>query len=360
MITEVACMSNVPRSPGIYPTPELDVPVGTTRIGLALERITWADMGAANVISVRIEISLDGVNWFALCEATSRGGVTIGKDGQPIPRTTIMRRLPWEIMGMSGLKARAFLNVFGDVRGQVFGLFDDEIIVRPSFAHASVAYDNDAETSMDAVSSATISTFAVGNNTNRYMIVGIGSYPDTVARTSVTYGGVGTGWSELTTRNQASGQERASLWGKAAPAVGSADVVLTMGANCTGGVNALSAYNVDQATPTGTPGGNDGFNSTAITCDVTAAVGDLVYDSVHYYAGVTPSITVDASQVQRSNQSIGNHRVGQSTEAGAATVTMSWTGGGSTEPQWAQAAIALKMAQEGGASASHILAYKVY
>lgn len=92
-------------------------------------------------------------------------------------------------------------------------------------------------------------------------------------------------------------------------------------------VIARSYNGVDQTTPTGTGVANFAASNPA-TVDITSAAGELVIDSV-YVKEASSNEVVGAGQTQRylftDGQSFAN---GGSDEAGAATVTMSWTTSG--------------------------------
>jgi len=96
-----------------------------------------------------------------------------------------------------------------------------------------------------------------------------------------------------------------------------------------GSDNALSvcarAYaTVNQTTPHGTVAKTNSGETAEISVNVVSAVGELVVDACHEYNN-TPG--VGAGQTQRSAQSTTIARMGTSEEAGATSVTMSWTTG---------------------------------
>jgi hypothetical protein len=219
-------------------------------------------------------------------------------------------------------------------------------LVCASISHAAVTYDNDAEGIDESVSTLTLTSFTVANNANRYLIVAVAMHNATVS--SVTFNGSGAGWSQLGTSLNATGSERVSLWGKAAPDVATGNIVVTLsGSSSFIGVNALSVYNVDQGTPTGTVAAANGL-TTAVSVAASAAVGDLVFDGVCYWVSGGGTGTPEATQTERADMNNGSFAIFASTEPGAApTVTMSWTGSGAS-PEWAQAAVAIKAAAAAG------------
>ena len=210
----------------------------------------------------------------------------------------------------------------------------------------AATYDADTES---ATTGATSLTFAltVANQAERGIIMGVSAWDPTAGDTlpsGITYAGA-TLDRAIGNRLDANGN-RSTLKGKTAPATGANNVVVTMPNACEElGANALSAYAVDQTTPFGTYASAEGVASPA-TVNVSAAVGDLVYD-VLYGNGTPAQWTADASQATRAEQAITGDAVClASTEAGAATVTMSWTKTGSVA--WCQSAVSLKAAAAGG------------
>ena len=161
------------------------------------------------------------------------------------------------------------------------------------------------------------------SGTERYLVVGVsrGLSPGTI--TGVTYAGVA-----MTSIGTSAGATLVHLWGLIAPATGANDVVVTASAAGNGIVAGAISYNgVDQTTP------NSGFAAAgALTVNVTSAVNDMVMDTVSSDGG--SAYTPGANQTERwdvaqtgggdSFSGAGSH------EAGQATVTMSWTGGGAS------------------------------
>lgn len=134
-----------------------------------------------------------------------------------------------------------------------------------------------------------------------------------------------------------------------APATGAQTVTITFGGqNGNSSLAVVTATSVDQTTPFGTAATATG-NSTTPSVAVSAATDDLVVDSVAYVG--TGAATAGTGQTGRTaNTSIGaemGHAT--STEAGAASVTMSWT---IATANWAIGGIAFKAAAAGGSAAS--------
>lgn len=131
-----------------------------------------------------------------------------------------------------------------------------------------------------------------------------------------------------------------------APATGAQTVTVNFGgSNGNSSLAVVTATSVDQTTPFGTAATATG-NSTTPSVAVSAATDDLVVDNVVYVG--TGAATAGAGQTGRTaNTNVGTEfGHATSTEAGAATVTMSWT---IATANWAIGGIAFKAAA-GGAS----------
>ena len=163
---------------------------------------------------------------------------------------------------------------------------------------------------------------AAGNN--RALFVGI-SMEDGGSSTGVTYGGVA-----LTLVGRRTGSHTVEIWRLLSPTVGNASVVASFGAvkRVVGGGVAFDGVN--QSTPTGTFAGATG-SSNAPTVSVTSAAGELVLDVLYGNDGVTATAT--GGQTAIWNVLVGGVvRGAGGTNAGAASVTMSWSLSAAT--QW--------------------------
>lgn len=130
------------------------------------------------------------------------------------------------------------------------------------------------------------------------------------------------------------GTQRLQIFRLVAPASGANDVVVTMDADSPFSVGFASYTGVDPTVPIGTSA-NDTGGGTLATVDVTSAAGELVFDytCVDDGTGTAPALSVGAGQTAQVNFSTSfgvpgfERAIASSTEAGAATVTMSWTDG---------------------------------
>ena len=157
--------------------------------------------------------------------------------------------------------------------------------------------------------------------------------------TSVTYGG-----QNLTLLGSANlpNAESADIWYLLAPPVGTASVVVTLTGSCHFVAGATDYFGVDQATPLGTLVTATG-NSSTPSLTVASAAGQLVIDSLIAQGDVAPIAPSGPGQTQLWSQttgtSAGDALGGGSDQAGASSVTMSWTQ--SSAKNWALAAVPL-------------------
>lgn len=188
----------------------------------------------------------------------------------------------------------------------------------------------------DAVT--TISTLTIGASAN-FLEVRVSYRRDPLATiTSVTWNTVGL--TQVGTTNESVSKVQVDIWRLVAPTTGNHNLVITADAVITGYANLTSWIGVNQTTPCGTFAPSSG-TTTPVTVNASSATNDVVIDVVGTSFS-TATLVVGAGQTPRWN----NTNLGEgvdsagSDEAGAATVTMSWTsfaGDG-----WAIGAVALK------------------
>ena len=174
--------------------------------------------------------------------------------------------------------------------------------------------------------------------TNRILVVGT-SAESAVAVTGVTY--AAQALTKIGAQASLDGATAATeLWYLIAPPTGPNDIVVTLSANKKLAAGATSWTGVHQTTPLGTAVFAPG-NSLSASVDVTSATGEVVVDALANKSST--SRTVGADQTQHwSVNSGGKPSSAGSSEAGAGTVTMSWTHGVAVE--WALGAVPLKQA----------------
>lgn len=213
----------------------------------------------------------------------------------------------------------------------------------------AIAFDAASSHKGNNVSSLTWSHTCSGSNRLLWVCAGNGALLPT-ATTSVTYNGVAM--TEVGDVVQTFAH--ASHHYLVAPDTGAHDVVVTYaGSNDECIAGAVSYTGVDQSTPVGTfAGANAGTGNP--TVNVSSATDELVVDGVYVAAHQTAdTLTVGGSQTQRVNNEDsgdGYGVLGMSEEAGAGTVTMSWTETANSD--WRTGGIPLKPAT-GGGGATH-------
>ena len=132
----------------------------------------------------------------------------------------------------------------------------------------------------------------------------------------------------------------ATIWRIINPPTGASNIVMTLSAGSSGYGGVTSYNNCHQTTPVRASGGATGTASPA-TVTVSSAANDLVVDAVQYEGSGTPP-AVGAGQTSRWTGDQGGWFGAGSTEAGAASVTMSWTL--TTPTDWAIFAASLQPA----------------
>jgi MSHA pilin protein MshD len=184
-------------------------------------------------------------------------------------------------------------------------------------------------------------THTIGG-TSRYVFVHVVSSNTFPTISSVVWDptGVNEPLSLIASANYAA-DARSAVYGRVNPTAKTATMRVTLSAGDGSGtyVAVASFKGVHQTTPLGTPATANGGAGGTPTVTVSAAVGDLVVDFMGTKETPTGNKTPGAGQTELwdgfSTQSIG----AGSTEAGAASVQMTW--GGTTE-EWAMVGVALK------------------
>lgn len=202
-----------------------------------------------------------------------------------------------------------------------------------------------SSTAVRATTTVTLS-HTIASGANRYLLVGV-SISNTASVSSVTYGGVGL--TRIGTQATTGSNERVEMWQRIAPAVGTANVVVTLTANCDVIVGAISFINVNQTTPHRGFVSNSGAGTNA-TLTVPTFDRDMVVDTV-VAAGGAGTLTASAYQVEWWNLFTGNGAVDAggagsiqpgsygSATASAGTVYEDWTLNKSR--RWAIGAVSL-------------------
>lgn len=187
----------------------------------------------------------------------------------------------------------------------------------------------DAASPADQFASATTLTFSHTCTGSDLVLLVVGACISTETITGVTYNG-----SALTqigsTQSVAFGGKTLSLWAKVGPSTGAHDVVLTASSSTSIFGASVSYTGVAQTSTFGTAA--QGENSSAlssVTVDVSSATGELVVDGMLWTSGDGSGMTAGSGQTKRAeSEDAGTGTlVAMSEEAGASSVTMSWTQG---------------------------------
>lgn len=165
---------------------------------------------------------------------------------------------------------------------------------------------------------------------------------------SISYNGVALSKLDSDTTGTTGSDARSELWALVNPATGAHTVSVALsGSDRAAGVS-VSLTGASQTGGAATFGTAAKANGTGTTPSVvaTSAAGELVIDALGLYiAGANPTLTVDGSQTENAqdrstNGGGSNVKGGSSREAGAASVTMSWSNADSRA--WAIVAVGVK------------------
>lgn len=197
---------------------------------------------------------------------------------------------------------------------------------------------HDANSSASTYGTSLTFSHTVGAGSDKILIVGVGLYSNK-AVSGITYNGVSLNF--LAKQSRGSPNVWTELWYLKNPDSGTHDIVITNSiTRIVGG--ASSYFGVEQASTFGTVAKRSSW-SRFPSVDVSSAIDELVVDAFACQGANTA--TVGAGQTQRWNRNYSTYvRGGGSSEAGAGTVTMSWTLGGNEN--WAIVAVAMKPAAE--------------
>lgn len=169
----------------------------------------------------------------------------------------------------------------------------------------------------------------VADEADRILLVGTMAQHNDVTDhvNSVTYNGVAL--TLLLRRTQGAFTQEGDLWYLISPDVGTHDVVATHDVTTSDFAGVSVGYrNVHQTNPFGNTG-TTGGSADPMTQDIASSSAALVVDVLAFT--VTNGVTAGGGQTQRGQQVEGTlWGVAMSDEAGAATVTMSWSPVGTT------------------------------
>lgn len=177
-------------------------------------------------------------------------------------------------------------------------------------------------------------TISVTITTGDLLVVGVGANDGEAAGavTGITWNTV-QALTKLDSINAGvAGVAMADLWYRIAPATGTHDVVVTISGNANLAAGCVVLVGTHQTTPF-TSHITATNSSTTPTVTVTSAAGELVIDVVGVRGG-DPGGVPGSGQTGQVDVGTGGIAAEMSTEAGAASVVMDWTLGGSAN--WAQ------------------------
>ena len=168
-------------------------------------------------------------------------------------------------------------------------------------------------------------THTIANQADRLLMVGIGQGSNPVAISSVVWDPGGADELALTSViNELNGADaRAAIYRGVAPATGTKTLRVTLASGNEAVIGVVSYYGADQSTPLGTAVGAQGDSESA-SVTVSSAAGEIVFD-VCAVEQTTDNITDDGDGDTLWDLTVGATLSGGSEEAGAASVTSSWT-----------------------------------
>lgn len=194
--------------------------------------------------------------------------------------------------------------------------------------------------------------------TDRVLIVRVqGADPNPVNISSVTYNGVAA------TRIDAAASQRdfgaysffVEFWRLLAPATGGAfDIVVTPAAECevlTGGASSWAGADRSSNVIRGAQTASSASSGSAVSLAIASAVGDVGIDAACAGNNWDPSEGANQTLLHKGTSGVAggtgfqiDH--GSSYEAGASSVTMSWSNGGANSVGWVQSAISIRPAND--------------
>jgi prepilin-type N-terminal cleavage/methylation domain-containing protein len=267
------------------------------------------------------------------------------KKAHPAQAADNIEEVKFELVGTD-------LKRVGDPNGNEGGPY--EAVLASDVTSFQVGSEGGSGVSVDAVSSGTTAAYTdttmtvahtTGSGSDRLMLVAI-SYNnnDDETVTGVTYNG--TALTQVGERNNGN-DAQVYIYILVAPDTGTHNVVINFSSALDEGAIAgvMTFTGVDQTTPLGTFASAVGNDSTPATVSISSASGELVFGVV---SSEYEALTASSGQDERWNMSIsgaGTNGAG-GTDAGAPTVTMSW----SLDPSynhWAIGGVSIKPSGSG-------------
>lgn len=164
--------------------------------------------------------------------------------------------------------------------------------------------------------------------------------------TAAAYNGVAM--TKAKSQYDSGGQNRCEIWYMVAPATGTHNCVVDFTGTVRVAGTVISLSGVNQSTPIGTAVSATANSGNPLTVNATSADGELVLDCAEVGVTTNVPLTVGAgqtvlgggTQLAVSGAGASGGVVGASSEAGAASVTMSWTQNGNEA--WVICAVPIK------------------
>ena len=244
----------------------------------------------------------------------------------------------WRVMFTKPLSC--WHNCCSAIWGILFGL---ALLCVAQDLTGQVVFDNASQAS---VNSSTLTwSHTVGSNSNRLLMVGVSIRGAGSTVSSVTYGGVPL--TNLTSVSNHDNAVRAEMWYLKSPAIGAANIIVTLSSSKKMVCGGASFYDVDLTNTFGTVAtrATIGSGNADPLVNVSSAFGDLVFDVLSIEGDALP-LAAGAGQTRRwelgTGPWAGDAGGASSTEPGAASVTMSWSK--TPAAKWAIAAVPIQSA----------------
>lgn len=216
----------------------------------------------------------------------------------------------------------------------------------------AVAFDNSSSVAFNNTSTKTYTHTPVGTPTAVGVGVGTATISTNTNISTITYGGTTMGAAAVSVTGTTSFPYGSRIYGLANPSSGAQSVAVTWSnGGQYGGIAACTVTGSDTTTcfSAGNTASTNNTGNASLACN--SASGELVMDFL-ITAQVTALESVSGSNTQRESarDASASQPIGLSTIAGAASVTLSWTSGGSRSPDdhfW-QCAASFQAAAAGG------------
>lgn len=204
------------------------------------------------------------------------------------------------------------------------------LILLFSKCFAQVTFDNtQAPVGGTTITSLTLNNFAVGAGSNRFLFCGVSQYanPDTTV-SSITFNTSET-FTIFDTVSilESPGTRRVTIAYLKAPSNTTANIVVSWGGSTVDEAvfGCTSWSGVNQTTPLGTAVKNSG-TSTSSSINVSSVTGNVVHDAISADASNAPGLVANQTLRWRGIAAANTTEGAGQSAAGAATVTMTWSG----------------------------------